>query len=223
MNLRVFRGRPLPLGTSQVASTVNFALLCQHGSEVTLVIEPLEGGPVTEVPLDARKNRTGHHWHIRLDGLPDRFKYGWRVHGPDRPRCRFDSDAVLIDPAAIMISDGATWGTIREPSPKTTIRRGVFIRGTRYDWQEDAPPLVPWEDSIIYELHVRGFTCHPSAGVAKPGTFAGLVEKIPYLKWLRGAAGGFFPGPQFGQEARPFTNPPAREKASDFLGEHKIA
>src|SRR5262249_59462892 len=127
MKLRVYRGRPLPLGSNQVGNGVNFALLCQHGTEVTLVIESLDAGPATEVPLDSHRNRTGHHWHIRLEGLPDRFKYGWRVHGPEGPRCRFDRDAVLIDPAAIMLSDAASWGAIYEPSTRTTIRRPVFL------------------------------------------------------------------------------------------------
>jgi glycogen operon protein len=223
MNLRFFRGRPMPLGTAQVGASVNFALLCQHGTEVTLVIEPLDGGPVQEVPLDAHKNRTGHHWHVRIEGLPERFKYGFRVDGPDRPRCRFDADAILLDPAAVMLSDGATWGAIREPSSQTTIRRGLYIRGPRYDWQEDAPPLVPWEDSIIYELHVRGFTCHPSAAVAHPGTFVGLAEKIPYLKSLGVTAVELLPIHEFDENDCPFTNPLTDEKLRNLWGYNSIA
>jgi isoamylase len=224
MTPRLFRGRPLPLGTTQVGSSgVNFALLCEHGTEVTLVLEPLDGGAATEIALDPHKNRTGHHWHVRLEDLPDRFKYGWRVHGPDRPRCRFNEDAILIDPAAIMISDAATWGAICEPDLKTTIRRGVYIRGPRYSWQEDFPPLVPWEDSIIYELHVRGFTCHPSSHVAHPGTFLGLVEKIPYLKSLGVTAVELLPIHEFDENDCPFTNPLSGEKLRNLWGYNSIS
>ncbi len=213
----------MPLGTTQVGATVNFALLCQHGTEVTLVIEPLDSDEATEIPLDSRKNRTGHVWHIRLEGLPDQFKYGWRVHGPDTPRCRFDRDAVLIDPAAVILSDGAPWGAIREPDAKTTTRRSVFLRGPRYDWHEDAPPLVPWEDSIIYELHVRGFTCHPSSGVAQPGTFAGLAEKIPYLKSLGVTAVELLPIHEFDENDCPFTNPLTGEQPRNLWGYQHLA
>src|SRR5262245_54613822 len=100
MTLRVFRGRPLPLGASIAANAVNFALLCKHGTEVALVVEPLDRkGSAVEIPLDPLKNRTGHHWHIRIEGLPDRLRYGWRVNGPRGPLHRYDPNAVLIDPA----------------------------------------------------------------------------------------------------------------------------
>src|SRR5207244_358586 len=120
---------------------------------------------------------------------------------------------ILLDPASTALSNGTVWGTewgaergaqsAQRPTQSAargepngagasrsalgaslvSPRRSLFFRRA-FDWHEDAPPLTALEDSIIYELHVRGFTCHPSAGVAKPGTFAGLVEKIPYLKKL---------------------------------------
>src|SRR5438876_1181099 len=224
MKLRIHRGRPMPLGATQVGNAVNFALLCKHGTEVRLVLEPLgANGRPTEITLDPRRNRTGHHWHIRLEGLPDRFTYGWRIDGPAGPRHRFDPQAILIDPAAITLSDGAVWGNGRDDSPRFTKRRGVFIRGPRYDWREDAPPLVPWEDSIIYELHVRGFTCHPSSKVASPGTFAGLAEKIPYLKSLGVTAVELLPIHEFDENDCPFTNPLTGEKLRNLWGYNSIS
>jgi glycogen operon protein len=224
MNLRLFRGRPLPLGASHAGQSVNFALLCKHGTAVTLVIQPLdENGPATEIDLHPERNRTGAHWHVRLDGLPDRFRYGWRVDGPRGPKDRFDKSIVLLDPAAPMIADGAVWAATYETDPHRTGRRCLFLREARYDWQEDAPPLVPWEDSIIYELHVRGFTCHPSADVAHPGTFAGLVEKIPYLKWLGVTAVELLPIHEFDECDCPFTNPRTGEQLRDFWGYNSIA
>jgi glycogen operon protein len=206
-----------------VGNAVNFALLCQHGTEVSLVIEPLDGSPVSEIVLDPHYNRTGHHWHVRLEGVPDRFKYGWRVNGPEGPRHRFDRTAILIDPAAIMLSDGEQWGVNLETSPRTTRRRALFIRGPRYEWGNDVPLRIDWEDSIIYELHVRGFTCHPSSGVNHPGTFLGLTEKIDYLKWLGVTAVELLPIHEFNENDCPFTNPLTGEPLRNFWGYNSIA
>src|SRR5262245_66532255 len=114
MNLRRFRGRPLPLGASLTGHSVNFALLSKHATEVTLVLQVLDSGPPEEIELHPQRNRTGEHWHIRLEGLPDQFRYGWRVGGRSGPRDRFDKAIVLLDPAAPLISDGGGWGTTCE-------------------------------------------------------------------------------------------------------------
>src|SRR5207253_1193766 len=105
-------------------------------------------------------------------------RYGWRVEGPSGDGHRFNPSLVLLDPASTGISDGDVWG--KPPPevgghgwPRGTRRRSLFVRRP-YHWRGDAPPLTPLADLIIYELHVRGFTCHPTSGVAKPGTFAGL-------------------------------------------------
>src|SRR5262245_9279838 len=219
MNPRVFRGRPLPLGSSLIGDSVNFALLCKHGTSVKLVLQPIDAdGPIAEIELHPLRNRTGDHWHVRLEGLPSHFRFGWRVDGPRGTFHRFDPTTVLLDPAAIMLSDGAGWGALRESDPRRSARRCLFVRGPRYEWQEDAPPLVPWEDSIVYELHVRGFTCHPSSGVARPGTFTGLVEKIPYLKWLGVTAVELLPVHEFDENDCPFANPQTGEKLRNLWG-----
>ncbi len=105
------RGRPLPLGTTIGPDGHNFALLCRHGTRVTLVILPEEGGnePLTEIPLHPKQNRTGDHWHVRVGGLPPTFCYGWRVDGPHALRTRFDPSQLLLDPASAMLSNGAVW------------------------------------------------------------------------------------------------------------------
>ena len=84
LDLRISRGRCLPLGASAAPDGVNFALLCRHGTAVFLVLYPLDGGdtPLAEVPLHPQRNRTGDHWHVRVGGLPPAFCYGWRVDGP---------------------------------------------------------------------------------------------------------------------------------------------
>jgi isoamylase len=223
-SLRITRGRSLPLGASAFPDGINFALLCRHGTQATLVISPLEDNtPVlTEIELHPLRNRTGDHWHVRVGGLPAAFRYGWRVDGPRGGGHRFDPSTVLLDPAATALSNGAVWGQSLEPEPHRSVRRSVFFRRP-FDWQEDVPPRTPLEDSIIYELHVRGFTCHPSAGVAHPGTFAGLVEKIPYLQQLGITAVELLPIHEFDECDCPFTNPETGERLRNFWGYNSIA
>ncbi|HEY1190488.1 MAG TPA: glycogen debranching protein GlgX [Gemmata sp.] len=222
---RTSRGRPLPLGPTLTPDGANFALLCRHGQRVTLVILPAEGGnaPLAEFPLEARQNRTGDHWHIRVHDLPEAFCYGWKVDGPRGPRTRFDPSRLLLDPACAMLSEGAVWAGTCETDPQRTSRRSMFRRGTRYNWEEDAPPLTEYEDSIIYEVHVRGFTCDPSSGVAHPGTFQGLVEKIPYLKWLGVTAVELMPVFEWDECDCPFFNPETGEKMTNFWGYNPVA
>jgi glycogen operon protein len=236
ISLQTTRGRCLPLGASATPDGINFALLCKHGTSVALVLSPLdEDQPSAELRLDPIKNRTGDHWHILVAGLPASFCYGWRVDGPRGGGHRFDPRIILLDPAATSLSDGAVWGRpgrapAAAPSPPSAGgpplrlqgRRSLFFRRP-YNWQEDGPPRTPAEDSIIYELHVRGFTCHPSSGVARPGTFAGLAEKIPYLKELGVTAIEMLPIHEFDECDCPFHNPLTGEKLRNFWGYNSIA
>jgi glycogen operon protein len=223
LTLRIARGRCLPLGASAVPDGVNFALLCRHGRTVSLLVYPLEGGdPLAEIVLHPRRNRTGDHWHVLVGGLPPAFCYGWRVDGPSGPGNAFDPSAVLLDPAATALSGGGVWGRSDEPNRRTTSRRSVYLRRP-FHWQEDAPPLTPLEDSLIYELHVRGFSCHPSSGVAHPGTFAGLVEKIPHLRELGVTAVELLPIHEFDECDCPFVNPDTGARLRNFWGYNSIA
>jgi glycogen operon protein len=209
-----------------LADGVNFALLSRHATRVTLVIFPIDGpGIASEIELHPRKNRTGDHWHIMVAGLPATFRYGWRVDGPRGPGHEFDPEFVLLDPAATAISDGASWGhspDMESHKRQTTQRRSLFFRRP-FNWQEDTPPLTAFEDSIIYELHVRGFTCHPSSGVQHPGTFAGLVEKIPYLKRLGVTAVELLPIHEFDECDCTFSNPTTGQQLRNFWGYNSIA
>jgi glycogen operon protein len=221
--LRVARGRSLPLGATAQPDGVNFALLCRHGTAVTLVLYDLDQPrPLAEVQLHPLRNRTGDHWHVLVGGLPPMFRYGWRVNGPPGVGHRFDPNIVLLDPAATALSEAAVWGKPVEPEPHRTVRRSVFFRRP-FQWGEDVPPLTPLEDSVIYELHVRGFTCHPSSGVVHPGTFAGLIEKIPYLRELGVTAVELLPIHEFDECDCPFRNPFTGERLRNFWGYNSIA
>ena len=178
--LRVTRGHPLPLGAILTPSGVNFALICPHATAIRLVLsEPRPPGTLTEIPLDPRTNRTGDHWHIRVDGVPEEFCYGYRVDGPIGNEHRYDPSLVLLDPASRALSCGQAWGT------EGDVPRRSLVNTVMHLDQDDTNPCTPREDTIVYELHVRGYTIDPSSGVRNPGTFAGLIEKIPYLKtWV---------------------------------------
>ncbi|HEX3150394.1 MAG TPA: glycogen debranching protein GlgX [Gemmataceae bacterium] len=224
--LKTSRGRPLPLGVSTAHDGLNFALLCRHGTAVTLVVQQLDGGdaPLTEIALDPRLHRTGDHWHILITGLPHQgFRYGFKVNGPAGDGHRYDPAKILLDPASPLLSDGAVWGAGCEDDKHCTSRRSVYFRGPRYDWGDDTPLLVPQEETIVYELHVRGFTCHPSSAVSKPGTFAGLAEKIPYLKWLGVTAVELLPIHEFDENDCPFINPKTGERNRNLWGYNTIA
>ena len=215
--MRFSRGRCLPLGASLSHGGVNFAVLTRHGTSVNLVILDEEGASIlADIALHPLRNRTGDHWHIEVIGLPEVFCYGWRVDGPKGPKHAFDPQKILLDPASTAISGGAQWGK-RTPFE----RRSMFLR-RQYDWQGDVPPLIPVEDSIIYELHVRGFTIHPSSMTSHPGTFTALVEKIPYLQSLGVTAVELLPIHEFDENDCPFSNPKTGEKLVNFWGYNSI-
>jgi glycogen operon protein len=197
--------------------------MCRHGSAVWLVIYPAEGKEaLTEIALHNKRNRTGDIWHLLVAGLPPVFSYGWRVAGPQGPRHHFDPSVVLMDPASTALTGGGVWGKSSETDGRVTTRRSLYFRRP-FQWQEDAPLLTPMEDTIIYELHVRGFTCHPSSMIAHPGTFAGLAEKIPYLKSLGVTAVELLPIHEFDENDCTFTNPMTGERLRNFWGYNSIA
>ena len=218
------RGRPLPLGSSRAPGAVNFAVISRHAESVTLVILPEAGGsrPMAEIPLDRKAHRTGDHWHIRVEGLPELFCYGFRVSGPKGPMNRFDPTRLLIDPCATAISNGADWASTCEVDPERTSRRSLYVRSGPYDWGTDAQLHTKPEDSIIYELHVRGFTIGRNAHVAAPGTFRGLIEKIPYLSWLGITAVELLPVFEFDECDCPFKDPDTGAKHTNFWGYNPI-
>ena len=216
----------MPLGVSAAIEGLNFSLLSRHATSVRLVILPeqdTDNTPIVELELDAKINRTGDHWHMKVQELPDTFRYGWKVDGPKGPTHRFDPSAILIDPAATLISSGAYWGNVCEFVPGRTHRRSLWTKRPYYQWSSLAPPRIPIEDTIVYELHVRGFTCHPSSGASAPGTFRALAEKIPYLKDLGVTAVELLPIHEFDENECRFVDPTTGETNHNFWGYNTIA
>jgi isoamylase len=225
---RTSRGRSAPLGATPLAEGVNFCLMCRHGTSVHLVIQPTDSDTVlAEIPLDCRKNRTGDLWHIHVYDLPKVFRYGWRVDGPEGELNRYDPQLILLDPSCTAVADGTRWGCNGHHFNGTgksrgSHRRSLYVR-RHYDWREDVPLVTPMEDSIVYELHVRGFTMHPSAVAARPGTFAGLIEKIPYLRELGITAVELLPVFEFDEDDCVFVNPLDGQTLKNYWGYNSIA
>ena len=210
---RAKRGVPLPLGVTVRRHGVNFSVFSRHATSCTLVLfKPEAEDPYVEIPLDPLANRTGQVWHVFIEGLDAGVQYGYRFDmqpNPDPRLHRFDSSKVLLDPYALALSNGGSWGEFK---PGARPYRNGLVVENYFDWEHDRPLNVPLVDSIIYELHVRSFTQSPTSGVSHPGTFAGLIEKIPYLKKLCVTAVELLPVNEFEESdtdrVNPFTGQP---------------
>jgi len=217
-SLRTQAGSPLPLGSTLMPRGVNFALFSRHARSVSLVIaaDPERPGWV-EFPLDPVHHKTGDIWHILLCNPPLDLRYGYRIDGPSDPAGMghaFDPKRILLDPYAKEIHS-PDWGR-----PRTCLGQEpcCLLDRNPYDWEDDRPLKIPLQESIIYELHVRGFTRHPSAQVGSPGTFRGLTEKIPYLKRLGVTAVELMPVTEFNENETIFVNPATGERLKNFWG-----
>ncbi len=186
-------GRSWPLGASLDGDGVNFSIWSRHATaaELCLFDRAEDARPSRSIRLDPAMHRTYHYWHVHVPGVVPGQLYGWRIHGPFDPGhgYRFDGQKLLLDPYARAVAVPSTydrWAAARRGDNAGRAMKGLVVDLSRYDWEGDRPLRGTSPRAIIYELHVKGFTCHPSSGVSVPrrGTFAGLVEKIPYLKDL---------------------------------------
>ena len=176
----VWRGRPYPPGATWDGSGVNFALFSKHAQRVELCLfDPRGRRELERIEL---RDRTDFIWHCYLpDARPGQL-YGYRVHGPQEPDHghRFDPSKVLLDPYAKLIKGKVSAGLGR-----------CQVVDTAFSWGEDRPPRIPWQDTVLYELHVKGFTqLHPEVPEQLRGTYAGLATApaIRHLKTLGATA-----------------------------------
>jgi glycogen operon protein len=208
----VRRGRSSPLGASVGPEGVNFNVFSRSATLVELLLFDREDAPRPSriIPLDPERHRTYHYWHVLIPGLESGQLYGFRAHGPFEPSLglRFDPEKVLLDPygLAVAVPEAYRRGASCEAGADAgAAMKSVVADPQRYDWEGDVPLQRPYAETVIYELHVRGFTRHPSSGVApaKAGTYAGLVEKIPYLRDLGVTAVELLPVLQFDAQDAP--------------------
>ncbi|HNR33952.1 MAG TPA: glycogen debranching protein GlgX, partial [Candidatus Hydrogenedentes bacterium] len=191
-NLRLLPGRAYPLGPAVRASGIRFAVVSRHATRVWLALfdHAEDREPALEIELDAARYRTGDVWSIYVEGLAPGALYMYRMDGPFDPKAghRFDKSVYLLDPYAKIIV-----GDIQDRTAK------CVAFGENQDWVDDVRPRVPLGNLVIYETHVRGLTIDKSSGVSYPGTYLGLIEKIPYLKDLGVTAVELLPVQEFGE------------------------
>ena len=206
MTAKVLPGQSYPLGATAYALGVNFCLYSQHATGVDLLLFESENirEPSRVISFDRRWNRTSHYWHAFVPGLRAGQVYGFRIHGPWHPSRghRFDAAKVVLDPYARAIVGEEYYDRRAAIGPGdncASALKAVVVDNRSYDWEGDLPLHIPYAASVIYEMHVGGFTRHPSSGLPpdKRGTFAGVIDKIPYLKALGVTAVELMPVHQF--------------------------
>ncbi len=191
MSSAVWPGAPLPLGATWDGQGTNFSLFSERAEGVTLCLFDDEGRE-ERIPLT---ERTAFHWHAYLPGVGPGQRYGWRVRGPYAPEQgdRFNAHKLLIDPYAKAIDGPVRWEAANvlpyvpgggpdadlEPDDEDDAEAvpKSIVTDPSFDWQEDRPPARPWAETVIYEVHVRGFTMrHPGVREDLRGTYAGLAS-----------------------------------------------
>jgi isoamylase len=213
MMLDVLCGQSFPLGATIRDQGVNFCVYSEGATAIELLLfdDPDAPQPSQVIILDPKRNRTFYYWHVFVPGLQSGQVYAYRAQGAFAPEqgLRFDHSKVLLDPYARAVVGWHQYSRQAAIHPGDNCAhalRSVVVDSKAYDWEGDTPLRISYPKTLIYELHVGGFTRHPNSGLPpeKRGTYAGLIEKIPYLKELGITAVELMPIQQFDEEdARP--------------------
>ena len=205
-------GRSFPLGATVTGDGVNFSVFSRQASRLELLLfdDAAAAQPARVIGLDARTHRTYHYWHAFVPGIGPGQIYAFRASGPFDPArgLRFDPDKALLDPygrAVVVPQRYCRHLTSRRGDNTATAMKSVVVDLSQYDWEGDAPLRRPFTTTVIYEMHVAGFTRHQTSGVTTElrGTYAGLIEKIPYLQDLGITAVELLPIFQFDRQDAP--------------------
>ena len=211
LDTHTFPGQSYPLGATVYPDGVNFSLFSKSCEVLELLLfdDPAAKKPARVIRFDPNRNKTYYYWHIFVPGIGAGQLYGYRAYGPCAPELghRFDGGKVLVDPYARAVSteNYHRRAAMRPGDNCAHAMKSVVVDPMAYDWQDDAPARLPYSSTVIYEMHVGGFTHHANSGVAadKRGTYAGLIEKIPYLKQLGITAVELLPVQQFDAQDAP--------------------
>ena len=186
-------GQPYPLGATVCSDGTNFSIFSASATGMRLLLfdHADDSVPARTLTLDPITNRTSHYWHIFLQGIKPGQIYGYRADGPFDPAVgqRFDAKKVLIDPYGKAVSVGRNYSRAAASGPGDNIAtsmKSVVADLSLFDWENDKPINRLFRDTVIYEMHVAGFTRDPASGVvdARRGTYLGVIDKIPYLQSL---------------------------------------
>ncbi len=193
MNSAARIGSSSLLGATIIEGGANFSLFSRGATGVELLFFDSESDtrPSRVIQIDPAANRTYHYWHVFVPGVEPGQIYGYRVQGVSDPSkgMRFDPTKVLLDPygrGVVVPGNYSRASACQVGDNAATAMKSVVVDPRAYDWEGDTSLGHPWSRTIIYEMHLRGFTRHPSSGISdeKRGTYAGLIEKIPYLRQL---------------------------------------
>lgn len=205
-------GHRNPAGATAGKDGTNFSLFSRHATTVQLLLyqKPDSIDPFQIIDLDPTENRTFYFWHVYVEGMSGEGKvsYTWRVDGPDYydAGSRFDPAVELLDPWAKAVTTilwKRKYNRDNNNDKDTTSMRAMVLPPSNYNWEGDAPLHHASENDIIYELHVGGYTRHASSRVTHPGTFSGIIEKIPYLQELGVTAVELLPVMAFDEQDLP--------------------
>ncbi|GCE28617.1 glycogen debranching enzyme [Dictyobacter alpinus] len=218
-------GRPRPLGSTPDAGGVNFSIFSEHATNIELLLFEKRNDtiPIQTILLDQLKNRTFHFWHVYVRGLKPGAHYAYRIFGANQTELtgdRFNFNKVLIDPYCRGITTDL-WrrsDAIGSGDNVASALRGTVIDISEYDWEGDRCPVRPMSETIIYEMHVGGFTRSASSAVSHPGTFEAMIEKIPYLQDLGITAVELMPVLAFDPGSVTRTNPLTGEPLTNYWG-----
>ena len=211
---QIKKGQPYPLGATIKNNGVNFSMVNSSAEECGIIIYHKSTGEQEKIPFEEHQHRVGNIFCLFVKGmLTDEYDYNFYI-----------GDKVLVDPYAKRIIGNEKWRGA-EKTPITL--KGGFYK-PQYEWSKNKPLHIPYNESIFYCMHVRSFTKHFSSKVKNRGTFAGIVEKIPYLKELGITAIELLPAYEF-EECEWIDNPvkeeyrskPADEK-SEEVGDEKV-
>lgn len=235
-SVEVRAGSPLPFGTHQHGGGVNFALFSRHATRVLLELydSPASRSPTRVLDLGPARHRTGDIWHVWVQGIAPGQLYGFRIDGPYQPveGHRFNVHKLLLDPLATALAGTQNWNfeaarsydsssSLSDLSFSTVDNAGCtpkcVLTDAHFDWEGDLPPRHG-TDAVIYETHIRGFTIDPSSRTTDPGTYRGLVEKIPYLQDLGVTAIELMPVQEFNENELSRVNPISKEQLRNFWG-----
>jgi len=201
------------LGATVTSNGVNFCVFSKNCDAMELVFyDRMEDALASRViALDAQFNRTFYYWHVFVPDVRPGQIYAYRASGRNDPHTglRFDGSKVLLDPYGRAVATGPHYdratATLYGVDNAAHAMKSVVVDTNAYDWEGDTPLVLPYSKTLIYEMHIGGFTRHPSSGVApeKRGTYAALIEKIPYLKSLGVTTIELMPVFQFDEQDAP--------------------
>lgn len=222
----ITRGHPLPLGATVMRGGLNFSVFSSTATTVNLVLFERGGfDPLIEFPLEPNYHRTGDVWHIFIRGLDPGIEYGYRMdRSPNvAPQLnRFDNRRVLLDPYAKANCPASAMRTNGKAVSTRTISTRSKVVDNEFDWGFEKPLNHHLADSIIYEVHVKGFTGDASSGAEHPGTFQGLIERIPHLQELGITAVELMPVTDFDEDL-PRVNPLTGGRLKNYWGYHPVS